>query len=237
MLWCNEALASRADELKSSLRCVALLLFLLAAGCAGITTEPSGSPPPPQTGGGPTAHDLDPQQAERVRRIMAPLVSHMNRPRPLSQVRVRIMDDPQINAASAGGGEFYVTRGLLEKANDEHLRGVLAHELAHDDLGHVAKAQTLGAGLNIGMILLDQIFPGSGKLTPIAGVLVANSYSRQEEYEADRHGVDILTRAGYSKAVMVNTLTWLLQTSGGSGGGMLATHPGTQERIDALKKL
>jgi len=68
-------------------------------------------------------------------------------------------------------------------------------------------------------------------------VLVANSYSRKEEYEADRHGVDILTRAGYSKAVMVNTLTWLLQSSGPSGGGMLATHPGTQERIDALKNL
>jgi predicted Zn-dependent protease len=68
-------------------------------------------------------------------------------------------------------------------------------------------------------------------------VLVANSYSRKEEYEADRHGVDILTRAGYSKATMINTLTWLLQTSGGSGGGMLATHPGTQERIDALKHI
>jgi hypothetical protein len=26
------------------------------------------------------------------------------------------------------------------------MRGVLAHELAHDDLGHVAKAQRLGAG-------------------------------------------------------------------------------------------
>jgi len=36
---------------------------------------------------------------------------------------------------------------------------------------------------------------------------------------------------------MINTLTWLLQTSGPSGGGMLATHPGTQERIDALKNL
>jgi predicted Zn-dependent protease len=168
---------------------------------------------------------------------MGPLVSHMNKPRPLSQVRVGIMDDPQINAASAGGGEFYVTRGLLEKANDDQLRGVLAHELAHDDLGHVAKAQTLNTGLNIGMVILDQIFPGSGRFTPIAGVLVANSYSRKEEYEADRHGVDILTRAGYSKATMVNTLTWLLQTSGGSGGGMLATHPGTQERIDALKNI
>jgi predicted Zn-dependent protease len=161
----------------------------------------------------------------------------MDHPRPLNQVRVGIMDDPHVNAASAGGGEFYVTTGLLQKANDDQLRGVLAHELAHDDLGHVAKAQALGAGVGIGMIILDQIFPGSGQITPVAGALITRGYSRQEEYEADRHGVDLLRRAGYSKELMINTLTWLLRTEGGSGGGFLATHPGTQERIDALKKL
>ena len=90
---------------------------------------------------------------------MTPLVAAMDHPRPLSQVKVGIMDDPHVNAASAGGGEFYVTSGLLQKASDDNLRGVLAHELAHDDLGHVAKAQALGAGLGIGMIILDQIFP------------------------------------------------------------------------------
>jgi len=95
----------------------------------------------------------------------------------------------------------------------------------------------LGAGLGIGMIILDQIFPGSGRITPIAGALVTSSYSRSEEYAADRHGVDILKRAGYAKTVMINTLTWLIQTEGASGGGFLATHPGTQERIDALNKL
>ena len=79
-------------------------------------------------------------------------------------------------------------------------------------------------------------FPGSGRITPLAGALVTSGYSRTEEYAADRHGVDILVRAGYSKNVMVNTLTWLLQTEGASGGGMLASHPGMQERIDALKK-
>ena len=67
--------------------------------------------------------------------------------------------------------------------------------------------------------------------------MITNGYSRQEEYEADRHGVDILRGAGYSKEVMINTLTWLLQTEGASGGGFLASHPGTQDRIDALKKL
>ena len=214
----------------------ALLLCVLTGGCAGLGGAPSGKPS--QTGGTqPASRSLDTQQAERLRRIMVPLVGAMDHPRPLNQVRVGIMDDPHVNAASAGGGEFYVTTGLLQKANDDQLRGVLAHELAHDDLGHVAKAQALGAGVGIGMIILDQIFPGSGRITPVAGALITRGYSRQEEYEADRHGVDLLRRAGYSKELMINTLTWLLRTEGASEGGFLATHPGTQERIDALKKL
>ena len=37
---------------------------------------------------------------------------------------------------------------------------------------------------------------------------------------------------------MIDTLTWLLQTSGSdSGGGFLSTHPATEDRIDALRKL
>jgi len=52
-------------------------------------------------------------------------------------------------------------------ASDDQLRGVLAHEVAHADLGHVAKAQALGTGLNIGMIILDQIIPGTGLITPL----------------------------------------------------------------------
>jgi predicted Zn-dependent protease len=212
-------------------------LLLLAAGCAGVGGGPSGTPPPAQKGGSqPAPHPLDAQQAERIRRIMTPLVAAMDHPRPLNQVKVGVMDDSQVNAASAGGGQFYVTSGLLQQATDEQLRGVLAHELAHDDLGHVAKAQALGAGVGVGMIILDQIFPGSGRITPIGGALITSGYSRSEEYAADRHGVDILVRAGYSKDVMINTLTWLIQTGGGSTGGFLATHPGTQERVDALRK-
>lgn len=114
---------------------------------------------------------------------------------------------------------------------------MLVHELAHDDLGHVAKAQPLGAGLSIGMIILDQIFSGSARMTPIAGALVTTSYSRSEEYTADRHGVDILMRAGYSKNVMISTLTRLVQTEGASNGGLLATHPGTQERVDTFFRI
>lgn len=86
------------------------------------------------------------------------------------------------------------------------------------------------------MIILDQIFPGSGRITPVAGALVTCSYSRTAEYAADHHGIEILARAGYPKNVMVDTLTWLVQTEGASSG-ILASHPETQDRIDALKAL
>ena len=168
---------------------------------------------------------------------MVPLLRAGDKTRSLKEIRVGVVDDPNINAANAGGGEFYVTTGLLQKANDEQLRGILAHEIAHDDLGHVAKAQVLGTGLNLGVILLEQIIPGSSAITPIAGTLVARAYSRSEELEADRHAVEILQRAGYSKDVMIDALAWVMQSSPADGGGFLSTHPATQDRIAALRQL
>ena len=230
----------------NALRRTMLLAAFMAAttACAtggGGSPQPSGSPsststskPQPATR---TATKLDPAQAERLQRVMVPMLQGMNKPLQPSQVKVGIMDDPSINAANAGGGQFLVTTGLLQKANDDQLRGVLAHELAHEDLNHVAKAQTLGAGLNIGAIILDQIIPGSGAITPIAGQLLARGYSRKEEYQADAHGTEILERTGHSRQVMIDTLNWLISQTGGSKGGFLATHPGTSERVEALKQL
>ena len=215
-----------------------LFLVALVAGCAGIVSGP-GSASPPQTSQRapkPGTRPVDAAQAQRLQRVMVPLIRAMTTPLPLDRVKVGIVDDDAINAASAGNGEFYVTRGLLEKANDQQLAGVLAHEIAHDDLKHVAKAQTLGAGLNIGMIILDQIFPGTGAITPIAGQLIARTYSQREEYAADQHGADLLQKAGMPREIMADTLEWLTQTSGSSQGGFFATHPATADRIEALRR-
>ncbi len=131
---------------------------------------------------------------------------------------------------------YIVTTGLLNRATDDQLRGVLAHEIAHEDLGHPTKAQIIGAGLSVGVALLEQLFPGSSSFTPIAGTLISNNYTRPLELEADRHAVTLLERAGYSKRTMVDTLTWLMQRAGNSGGG-LSSHPATSERIQALQSL
>ena len=211
-----------------------LALTLLLGGCGVPTAEPPG-------GGGGTQgvrdiRRVDPRQAERLYNVMTPLLRVMDHPKSPREVYIGILDDREINAANAGGGRFYVTEGLLDNADDRHLRGILAHEIAHDDLGHVAKLQWLGAGLNIGVVLLEQLFPGSSAVTPIAGELIARGYTRHEEYAADRHAVELLRRAGYSKQVMIDALAWVNRASQGRGGGFLSTHPATEDRINELRQ-
>jgi len=237
--WLFDLRRGRSRSIAVGLGAVALL----TASCAtssGPTSGPAPGPsrqPQPTAGRPAEAKPIDAAQAQRIQRLMVPLIQVMDHKRSLSDVKVGLIADPSINAANAGASQFFVTTGLLEKANDDQLQAVLAHEVAHEDLGHVAKAQALGAGLNIGVIILDQILPGSGAVTPIAGELIARGYSRNEEYAADRHGVDLLKRIGRSKDQMINTLQWLMETSGNSKGGFFATHPGTGDRIEALKQL
>ena len=216
--------------------------MVLLSGCELVPTQaPSqGSAPPtggPQTAQRPTAGRVDPAIAARLQNVMVPLLQHMDHPLSPSQVRVSILDDPHINAANGGAGDFYVTLGLLQKANDDELRVVMAHETAHADLGHVAKLQRLSTGLQVGTVLLEQLFPKAQALAPLAEQLVANAYTRREEYQADSHGVELLKRTGADgKGLMVHTLTWIKETEGESGG-FFATHPATGDRIQAVQQL
>ena len=152
--------------------------------------------------------------------------------RPLNQVKLGITmirtSTPRARAAVSS-----TSRAACSKGHDKHLAGVLAHELAHDDLNHVAKAQTLNTGLNIGMIILDQIIPAAAR-SRRSPRLISRKYSRNEEYAADRHGVTISSGlacpgddgrdASVAAADGRREQRWFLRD-----------HPGTLERIEALK--
>jgi Zn-dependent protease with chaperone function len=214
-----------------------LLAAVMLSGCVIATVPPPSRRTPLERSASRSYDRVDPRDADRLRRVMIPLLDAMDHRCRRDEVQIAVSSDSEINAANAGNCQFVVTAGLLRRANDEQLRGVMAHEIAHQDLGHVAKAQVLGAGLNAGAALLQQLFPGSGALTPIAGTLLARSYGRKEEYEADRHAVDILRRAGYSKDTMIDALIWVRRVSGAGGGGFFSTHPALDDRIAELQRL
>jgi putative metalloprotease len=210
---------------------------LLVAGCAlGPVSDGTSTPTGQSSRSGPQLERVSSQDAARLRRVVEPLAKAADRPP--AKVTVGILSDPSINAANAGNGEFYVTRGLLDRASDQQLRAIMAHEFAHNDLGHVAKAQRLQAGVELGAAILEQVVPNSAIITPIAGTLITRAHSRSEELQADKHAVTLLRRVGGSKEDLQNTLSWLASTSGGGeGGGWFATHPGTDDRIQALRQL
>jgi predicted Zn-dependent protease len=236
-------IGEKAVSKKHTLRTItaALLISAATSACVAVGPAPTSRAPRqdyPSPASTSSSRRVDLYEVERLRRVMVPLFRGMNHPCRVEQARVGIINQDEINAANAGNCEFYVTMGLLRRANDDQLRGVLAHEVAHQDLGHVAKAQVLGAGVGILAAGLQQLFPGAGALAPVAGELVVRSHSRAEEYAADRHAVVILQRTGHSKDELVGALTWIRRVSGsGGGGGFLSTHPALDDRIATIQKL
>src|SRR5690348_733235 len=75
----------------------------------------------------PKTVQISAAEQQRLKNIMSPLLQHMNKPMPVNQVKIAVEQDSHINAANAGGGNFLVTTGLLQKASDDQLRAILAH--------------------------------------------------------------------------------------------------------------
>src|ERR1051325_8691324 len=98
------------------------IVTLAAAGAgpasSGSSTSGPSTPPPPRSGGASTRQQttkketklvkVDPATAERLQNAMVPLLKVMDHPLQPNQVKVGVMEDNAINAASAGNAEFLV---------------------------------------------------------------------------------------------------------------------------------
>lgn len=185
----------------------------------------------------------DARVRQYVRRIGNKLVQHTSwRGRPF---KFTVLNSDIVNAFAMPGGYVYVTRGLLALANNEaELAGVLAHEIGHVTRKHGEQRmqQSVIAQLGIGILagVLDSDLATGVAQLGAAGVL--SSYSRAHEFEADKQGVQYLTRAGYDPRAMATFLDKLiaeqrlqstLQNRGGRDRSVsfLSTHPRTQDRV------
>jgi Zn-dependent protease with chaperone function len=110
------------------------------------------------------------------------------------EVEVYAIKSPYVNAFTTNDGLIFVYMGLVARLDNEaQLAFVLAHELTHYKKKHIIKGY------------LEDVEVDSRKgmyrnTTDDDRLLAKSQYSRANESEADREGLELMLKAGYSPA-------------------------------------
>ena len=108
-----------------------------------------------------------------------------------------VVQDDALNAY-ADGRDVIIHQGMMRFAkSDTELATAVAHELAHNLMGHIEAIETNAAG----GLLLDLLAAGIGVNTQGAFMkMAAGAYSQEFEAEADHVGLYIMALANYDMA-------------------------------------
>ncbi|MFN7552334.1 MAG: M48 family metalloprotease [Pseudomonadota bacterium] len=179
------------------------------------------------------------------------LVSHSERPE--QAFTFFVVRSEQINAFAAPGGFIGMNTGLIATAeNESEVAAVLAHEVAHVTQRHILRAvesmQQVSLPIMLAMLGVLIAAQGADSADAAQAAVVGGSallqqqqinFTRGNEYEADRIGIQILARAGYDPQAMASFF-WRMgrATRANTGEGVpefLRTHPVTATRISEAK--
>lgn len=149
-----------------------------------------------------------------------------------------IDDDETVNAFALPGGHIYVYTGLLKLASDEaELASVLGHEVAHVSQRHIAERLMASVGIEALLGMAAGKNPeGLGALAgQLAGQGAMLSFGRDQESDADEHGLPYAVAAGYDPEGFVRLFGKLAKGEGPKFLEFLQSHPLPSERIDDAK--
>ena len=158
-----------------------------------------------------------------------------------------LVDDMAINAFAGPGGYIGVNVGLFVTADSEsELAGVMAHEIAHVTQRHLARRFDAADKMSLpttaailAAILIGATTDGSAGAAALTAASAASmqyqiNFTRANEYEADRVGIQTLADAGYDPYGMPQFFEKLQKNAklyGTRPPEFLSTHPVTTNRI------
>ena len=151
-----------------------------------------------------------------------------------------VFEDASPNAFVLPGGHVGVTTGLLKIVdNDDQLAAVIGHEAGHVVAHHAAERQSQQAASSLVLTVLGAATGSPDTARALGGAGAKYGFllpfSRKQELEADRLGVDFMQRAGYRPREAV-TLWLHMQAQGGSSTPeFTSTHPSDGQRVAALQ--
>lgn len=185
----------------------------------------------------------DPALKEYVARVGLSL-AHVSQ-RPDLPYTFKVVNDSSPNAFALPGGHIAITRGLLiGLQNESQIAAVLGHEIGHVTARHAVQGIQRNILLNLGLTVLssatgDTSYSAvSRQAGQIAGAIIDSSYSRDQESESDRLGIDYMVRARYNPQGAVQLQEYFLKKSEGERDpqwieGLFRTHPFSKDRLFA----
>lgn len=151
-----------------------------------------------------------------------------------------VIESGDVNAFAAPGGYIFLTRGLYRLLkNEAELAGVLAHEIGHVIRQHHLKILQQSQLVDLGGKLLSRQAGGNGQVQQLIGSgaeVVARALDKNAEFEADRMGVVLATRAGYDAFALPEVLQQIghFSRDEGSVALLFKTHPHPDDRLEKL---
>ena len=167
-----------------------------------------------------------------------------------SNIDFFIVEDKSINAFAMLGNVIGVHSGLIFAANSEsELASVLSHEIAHISQKHLLRlfdSQARGSFKSYFALAIALLAArsnpqlASGAITIASASQVQNllDFTRENEREADRVGLEILGKAGFDPLGFIDffsTIQKFNNFSSGAAPSFLRTHPITTERISDIQ--
>jgi beta-barrel assembly-enhancing protease len=185
----------------------------------------------------------DPAKQRYVNALGRWLALHSDRPN--LPWKFGIVDTADVNAFSMPGGYVLITRGMYERMRSEaELAGVLSHEIAHvANRDHLSALQQ--SLRNSALTGFSEYATGGGGIGSLVKTAIINAgkdmftrgLNKDDEFDADRAGVVIAARAGFSPFGLVGVLQTLSAAPDESGFKLMnKTHPLPVERIERLDR-
>jgi predicted Zn-dependent protease len=136
-------------------------------------------------------------------------------------------------------GIFYFSEGLADQS-PAHVDALVAHEVAHEVLGHAGKRRALSLGVSGGFAVVGFIVPGLGLMDFLVNPVIVRAFTRDQSLDADQKTLEILLAMGCPTPR--RTLTDALKAAAALNGSSedtpwLATEPDLEDRLAALGPL
>jgi pSer/pThr/pTyr-binding forkhead associated (FHA) protein len=137
---------------------------------------------------------------------------------------IHLVEEDLINAFTCGG-QIFVYQGMIDFCNsDDELAAILAHEIAHNELGHIKHKLSQIKTAN------ELFGEGVGQMSAEIYMSATAVFGQKDETHCDLYGIDLAFKAKYNSCKVIDLWKRMDDNEYSVGESMIRTHPFSSQR-------